>query len=217
MFRKVNMYGTQLVQIHKNQTMKKLQLLLGLIFITGTAHTQFNQGDYKNKWEYGLEYVIPTSTPNKINTLNANVFFWTTWFKKAVINISFGASAVYAHGYVDQLELHGTDVDEVHVKCKAIGLGPVAQLQFLIARFNKLSIEGEANGAVLLFNHKFPVGGTQYNFMFRTGPNLCWNLDKKHVLKFCYRWQHASNGTGFGPQNPYYEGQGFVAMFTRFI
>lgn len=53
--------------------------------------------------------------------------------------------------------------------------------------------------------------------MLRTGLNLCCKMRENHLLKFCYRWQHVSNGKGYDEQNPYYEGQGFVLMFTRFL
>ncbi|HYG52467.1 MAG TPA: hypothetical protein VD905_16260 [Flavobacteriales bacterium] len=199
-----------------------------VLFFTGFTHSRaqtdnkflgeaISETTYRTKWEYALQYTAPTSKTNKIRVIQTDVFFWKRYFKKIIVNMSFGISLVQANGYVNKIQETTSGFETVQVNTQGTGLGPQTQLQFLILRFNRFSIEGEGNGSFLFFNRKFPVGGTHYNLMFRTGPNVCLDVSNKYRLKAGYRWLHASNGMGYGNQNPYYEGQGIVLSLAYLI
>lgn len=173
--------------------------------------------NYRSKWEYGLEYQQPTKNANQIHTVNLQVYFWKQYFKKSTVLIQVGGVASYASGYVGHWVYAGVEFYRDIHHCSAVGLGPSIQFQYTAIQIKRFSLEAEANGAFLLYNTRFPYGGRIYNFMFRAGPNIGWDINHQARIKIGYRWMHVSNGTGVGEQNPYYEGQGVTFTLVKYI
>jgi hypothetical protein len=174
-----------------------------------------NLKDIRSKWEYGTGYFLPSNINSRINTINLDLYFWKKYFRHATVLVNIGTVVSYGSGYVDRLEINGTELVNKRHYCQAAGAGPSLQIQFPFVRLDRFSMEAEANGSFLLYTSRFPYGGYIYNFMFRTGPNFCWTLNQQFTLKLGYRWMHVSNGSGAGFQNPWYNAQGITLSITK--
>ncbi|HWY37666.1 MAG TPA: acyloxyacyl hydrolase [Bacteroidia bacterium] len=172
--------------------------------------------NYTSKTEIGVDYLVPTRFSNKIKTINFNCLFWKKYCKNISTLISVGITGTYAWGRsLQTYPLGDTAIEYVSYKTSAFGLGPVVQVDPTLVKIKRFSIIAEASGGVMLYNNHFPHGGDMYNFMFRTGPSVTYQLSKHAVLKAGYRWMHVSNGQGYGNQNPFYEAQGFSISFIK--
>lgn len=161
------------------------------------------------KYEIGAEYFSPMQYTNEIKTITLDGFYWRKYFKKSDVLISVGVTANYAWGYSTQLyPLGDTAFLSVNYKTSAFGIGPIFQLAPTIVKVKRVSVIAEANGGILLYDKKFPYGGDYYNFMFRTGPSIVYQINHKYSMKIGARWLHVSNGKGSGNQNPYYDAIG---------
>lgn len=179
---------------------------------------QFNESrplSTQTKIEFGSEFMWPSSSYQTIHTISTNAFFFTNYFKKAKLNIDFGATSTYAWG--TSLDWYDLKHELKYINTSAWGAGPVIHINQSIFEMNRFSIEGSAAGAIILYNKRFPPGGDIYNFMLRTGLDFGYLINNEHKIKLEAKWMHVSNGKGSGPHNPYYEGYGLGLNLTKYL
>lgn len=98
--------------------------------------------------------------------------------------------------------------------CNTLGVGfaGVFRWEFVQLYSHTLFVE---SGIGMIFTIKsFPALGTTYNFTPSYGIGTTVKLTNTTQLKFGYRWQHISNGTGMVATNPSYNGSGIFLGFN---
>lgn len=198
---------------HKTNKQKCFVLLLFLsvslkLFSQEISGKDTSVTKIKSKFEVGAEYLVPTRFSDQIKTVNLHAFFWKQYFKDITLMVNVGLTSTYAWGYTSQYDLIMDTIHITNYKTNAFGLGPSLQIDFSPVKIKRFSLVVEASGAFILYSNHFPYGGDIYNFMFRTGPSITYQLKSAMALKAGYRWMHVSNGQGYGKQNPFYEAQG---------
>jgi hypothetical protein len=116
----------------------------------------------------------------------------------------FGVTATSAFGSITQ----DTDSGRVTLASSAFGFGPSFGVRFDPLRIGPLSVGGDASGALVLYDKRFPAGGDYYDFAWRVGFSAAVRIDDRIRIIAGVRWMHVSNGQGIGPWNPSYEGFG---------
>lgn len=92
------------------------------------------------------------------------------------------------------------------------GFAGVLRWEFVQLYHHTLFVE---TGAGMIFTLKpFPVFGTNHNFTPNYGIGTKLKLTNTTQLKFGYRWQHISNGTGMVAANPSFNGNGIFMGFN---
>ena len=172
-----------------------------------------------NEKTVSIEYLTPTEKSRDIRTINVNYGFFLTEVDKLNLPIYVGFTATYATGNITQLEgsLESGTLREVHYDNSAFGLGPVLWNNIRLGGNNRLSISLDGSGGLIVYHKEFPAGGAHYNFMWRGGPALRYDIDKSKSLDVGYLWAHVSNGQGIGAQNPSYNAGGITLRFTGFF
>lgn len=94
-----------------------------------------------------------------------------------------------------------------------VGLGAFGFFRFDVANFSNHNFYIETGFGVLLTANRFPAGGTHLNGSSRHGLGYNVRLRSGQFLFFGYRWLHISNGRGFVPENPAYDGNGIYIGF----
>lgn len=92
-----------------------------------------------------------------------------------------------------------------------LGLAGSVRIELLNLHYHNFYIETQ-QGMVFTLD-SFPPGGTRWNFMVKYGLGYTIHLAEKKYLNFGWRWMHISNGTGFVPTNPAYDGNGIYLGF----
>lgn len=90
----------------------------------------------------------------------------------------------------------------------AVGLGASGFFRFDVANFSHHNLYVETGYGILLTANRFPSGGTRLNGTVRHGIGYNVRLKSGQFLFFGWRWIHISNGRGFVPDNPAYDGNG---------
>jgi hypothetical protein len=193
--------------LHK-MAMFALLLFLSTTELRSQSEHLFDSSRITRKLEFSADYLAPTRYSNQVNTASFHTFIWKKYFNKISILASAGLSTSYAWGEIQQYIAVDTNIYVLHRPTSAFGLGPVIRLDHPLLQTKPFTIFIDASLGILLYDKRFPYGGAIYNFMFRAGPSLGWQLKNNRIIKIGYRWMHVSNGKGIGPQNPYYEAQG---------
>jgi hypothetical protein len=166
-----------------------------------------------------IQYLAPTEESRDIKTINIDFNYLLTQVKKVSLSIYLGLTATYATGSITQLEgsIEAGTLREAHYDNSAFGLAPGLLASFQLWSRNNFSIHLNGSGSFVVYNKEFPAGGDFYNFMWRVGPSLEYDIGKSKVLGIGYQWAHISNGQGVGPQNPSYNAWGIILRFTGFL
>lgn len=93
------------------------------------------------------------------------------------------------------------------------GLGITGFGRYELINFQHHNFYLEAGYGMLFTADPFPYGGTHWNFTVRYGLGYNVRLNSGQYLLFGWRWMHISNGTGFVPTNPAYDGNGIYLGF----
>ncbi len=203
--------------------MKKALLMSTLVSVIICALSNIPEASgvssNSNKKTVIIEYLTPTEKSRDIRTLNMGLCYLLTEIEKVNLPIYAGLTVTYATGNITQLEgsLESGTFREVRYDNSAFGLGPGLLANFRLWDSNKFSIHLAGSGSFIVYNKEFPAGGDHYNFMWRGGPFLKYEIGKSKAIDMGYLWAHVSNGQGIGAQNPSYDAGGIMLRFTGFF
>lgn len=163
-----------------------------------------------------LGYLYPTDDSRDITTVNLNTFIRIKKIEAINLSILAGLTSTYATGDITQLEgdINEGTLREVKYENEAVGIGPAIRLDLRLWQSYNFSFHLEGSGSVILYNKDFPAGGDRYNFMWRGGPALKYDIRDKHNIGLGYLWMHVSNGQGLGSDNPSYDAQGLSLQYS---
>ena len=147
---------------------------------------------------FELEYYSPIRSKRKIDTTSLNIYFSKKQTRIDKLSLIKGITFTYGEGYIDRY-------NKVR-NCEAAGIGPVFLLRYEPYRWDKLSLAFDGSGALIFYNDNFPVGGDFYNFMWRIGPTLTYQVNESTFFSLSYKLMHVSNGQN--ARNPAYDAQG---------
>jgi len=136
------------------------------------------------------------------------------------------AAAHFPHGWEFQfdgflLRAHGTRTqtslapNPPQVASNALGLGggPMARWNFL--QFNQGRLFLDAGGDFFLADRPFPQHSTSYDFFLRAGGGISVRVSNSYWVESAFHFSHISNGLGFGPGNPAWQGNGLSLGIRR--
>lgn len=172
------------------------------------------------RWEVPVriatEYLYPVADSRDITTVNLNAYIRLKTIETVNLSILAGLTATYATGDITQLEgdFNGGTLRESNYENEAVGLGPGILLDLRLWRVSNFSLHLDGGGSIILYNQDFPAGGDRYNFMWRGGPVLRYDIGNGHDIGLGYLWMHVSNGQGIGPNNPSYDAQGLSLQYS---
>lgn len=209
--------GVVIKNIYRDKNINLSLLLLScvLVFASVKPATASEEGTDKRKRTISIEYLSPTEDDRNIKSINID--FNTLILKIDKLNLSLyaGISGTYATGDITQLEgdINQGTLREVNYKNSAFGVGPGILLSFRLIEVSKLSFNLIGSGHFILYNKRFPAGGDYYNFMWRGGPMVEYELGNNSSIGVSYQDSHMSNGQCLCPRNPSYEGRGFALRY----
>jgi len=168
------------------------------------------------EYRINLEYLYPSGGDRNINTVNLDIYRSIIQLKKINLSIHGGLSVTWAEGEITQLEgdINQGTLHEVNYDNRAAGIGPSLLADLRLIGRGGLTCHLEGSGGVLLYSKKFPAGGDQYNFMWRGGPVVKYDMGNNRTIGIGYQWMHVSNGQGLGDQNPTYNAEGVRLIYS---
>jgi opacity protein-like surface antigen len=152
------------------------------------------------------EYYYPTHSSRRVHSAFLNAAIGAEVVRPLRLYALAGLTFTFADGDIVQWN---DSFEDVRYRARAAGLGPMFLLRAMPVQLGRLSIGAEMVGAILLYSSRFPPGGDIYNFTWRFGGAVGYQLTERLQLTVGMRWMHVSNGQGLGPQNPSYEAIGF--------
>jgi len=165
-----------------------------------------------NFLELGLEYYYPYHWNREIKTININALIGNEFIKGIGLSMFGGATITHAWGNIIAVNEFRK---EEKFKTSAMGIGPVILLRVQPLTFGKFTFSVDGIGGIILYNKSFPPGGGIYNFMFRLGGTIGFEVGDNYKINVGLRRMHISNGQGVGAFNPFYEGVGLSLNLTK--
>jgi hypothetical protein len=168
------------------------------------------------KTAISIEYLSPTEDDRDIETFNVDFNYLLSTFDKLHLSIYFGITGTYATGSITQLEgdINAGTLKEVSYDNSAFGIGPGILLGFYIIKLNRISLHINGSGNFILYSERFPAGGDYYNFMWRGGPMIAYEVGRAKSIGVGYQLSHVSNGQGVLSENPSYDAHGIALRLT---
>lgn len=164
--------------------------------------------------EFGLEYLWPISGDRQIQTASIDFLVGKEFCQKTHISLYAGATLTRAWGHILQFNEFFQDV---RYDNSAYGIGPNFLMRWAPIRLKRLSLSLDTSGGIIIYSEDFPAGGDFYNFMWRIGPSLLYQITSSSTLVLGYKWMHVSNGQGMTDKNPSYEGRGLSLHVSRYF
>jgi len=124
----------------------------------------------------------------------------------------FDGLALRAHGTRTMASL-AANPPQVAGNALAIGSGPMARWNFL--QFSRCRLFMDAGGDLFLADRPFPNHGTVYDFFLRAGGGVSVRVSDSYWIESVFHFAHISNGQGFGPGNPTWQGSGLSIGVRR--
>ena len=156
-------------------------------------------------------YYVPTDENRAVNSVFVNAAIGVDLLPSIGFSAFGGVTLTYATGHIVQWNDY---FEDVRYETEAAGVGPIFLLRWAPLRIAGVALAAEMVGGVVLYSNDFPAGGDIYNFTWRFGGSLSYQVDDELMISAGVRWMHVSNGQGLGPQNPSYEGVGFPISVT---
>ena len=103
--------------------------------------------------------------------------------------------------------------DNRSLSANTVGVSLAGSLRLELLNLNHHTFYVDTQQGMIFTVDSFPPGGTVWNFMVKYGIGYTVHLSNKKYLSFGWRWMHISNGTGFVPTNPAYDGNGIYLGF----
>jgi hypothetical protein len=162
--------------------------------------------------EFGLEYYYPYHWNREIKTININGLIGKEFIQSIGLQLFAGATITHAWGNIIAVnEFH----KEERFNTSTMGIGPVILFRVQPLTTGSFSFSVDAFGGIILYNKSFPPGGDIYNFMFRLGGTISFNVGDNYKINIGLRRMHISNGQGIGSFNPFYEANGISLNLDR--
>jgi hypothetical protein len=191
-------------------------VVLAVVLATAPVHAQEippHREHYGVTFGTAASYLAPTRSSRQVQTAILDLLFGVEVFDFFGIDLYAGLSVAGASGWITQWDDHFVDV---RYDTRAGALGPV--FVFRVEPFRPLCVANggcagfsfavDAGGALLFYSSHFPPGGDIYDFAWRVGGTLGYQVTPRFRVELGGRWMHVSNGQGLGPFNPAYEGAG---------
>jgi hypothetical protein len=180
-----------------------------------TTSNNFESSSLPPKFlEFGLEYYSPSHWNRQIKTININGFCGREFIQSIGLQLIVGVTITHAWGNIIALNKNNK---EEKFQTSAMGIGPVVLVRVQPLTLGRLAFSVDGIGGIIIYNKSFPPGGDVYNFMFRLGAAISYNVCKDLNLNIGLRRMHISNGQGVGPFNPFYEGVGLSLNVSKQI
>ena len=162
--------------------------------------------------EIQVDSLHPTKGDRRLETIDVHMLLGEKRFDFLPLAMRFGVTLSRVTGFITQLEgdFNRGTLHEQTIESSAWGFGPVAQQRLRLLRWEAFTLRADLGEGLLWYNHDFPSGGRQYNFMLQAGPTIDYLAGGCLRLSIGYRWMHVSNGSGLGPQNPSYGAAGAI-------
>jgi len=170
----------------------------------------------KREKTISVEYLSPTGDDRDIKTYNLDLTTLMSKIDRLNLSIYAGIAATYATGNITQLkgDINQGTLRKVKLDNSAYGLGPGVLLSFRLIEMNRWSINLNGSGHFILYSERFPAGGDYYNFMWRGGPMIEYQVGREKTIGISYQRAHVSNGQGISQENPSYNASGFALRYT---
>ncbi|MCP5265954.1 MAG: acyloxyacyl hydrolase [Burkholderiaceae bacterium] len=119
-------------------------------------------------------------------------------------------TAAHAHGRLTRLAGRWEDADlrEETVASAGTGLGLGAELRRGLLSAGAFRLQAQGGWSAMLFDRRFPAGGTTYNGLIRVGLLADVAIGGHTRVGVGWRWAHLSNGQGVVPRNPGLDARG---------
>jgi hypothetical protein len=82
-------------------------------------------------------------------------------------------------------------------------------------QFSRCRLFLDAEADLFLSDRPFPTGGTAYDFFLRAGGGISLRVSDSYWVESAFHFGHISNGQGFGPGNPKWNGNGLSLGIRR--
>ncbi len=178
---------------------------------TGTSDKHL---EVKAPFELGMEYLWPTNRDRRIQTTALNMLWRHGYYSDLLVSVYSGLTLTYAWGNSIQKDLDGRKTEYSN---SAFGIGPQLHFRWAPVSLDNLTFSMDANGGFIFHNKEFPAGGDLYNFIWRIGPSIQFQLEKKEALIFGLRIMHVSNAQGRTRDNPAYNAAGVGLHVVRYF
>lgn len=155
--------------------------------------------------EFGLDHFEPLHANRQIDLVNASAYLREKRFEGWPLTLRLGVVAQHARGEITQLS---DTLSQQTLDSPGHGLGVSAEARLRVWK----GLHLDASATPMLYDRRFPAGGTYYNGMFQAGPSFSWEMGAGRWTLGA-RWLHISNGRGLGPDNPSTEGRGLVLRY----
>jgi len=165
---------------------------------------------------FGLGYLHPVTQDRDIKTVNVDLAFAVTSAAHRHLSTYLDVVGTFATGRITQLEgeLSEGTLREVEYNTGAIGAGLGLRIDLRLIVVGGLHIDLSGSGYLVLYNERFPAGGDYYNFMWRGGPAIGYQLRDEASIAIGYQRSHVSNGQGMTRRNPSYDAHGIFLRLT---
>lgn len=179
-----------------------------------TERTENKVPEAKEQYELGIEYVWPVHRDRQIHTTAVNILKRTGYYDNFLLTTYAGLTINYAWGHIIQEDPNNRETEYSN---SAFGIGPLLHARWSPLSLDDLTFSIDANGGIIIHNRDFPAGGDLYNFIWRIGPSISYQIADKHTLIFGFRIMHVSNGQGLTRGNPAYDAAGISLHLSRFF
>ena len=170
--------------------------------------------EVKEPYELGVEYYWPTSQDRQIHTIVFNILKRSNYLDDLHITTYAGLTVNYAWGHILQKDPFGQNIEYSN---SAFGIGPLLHARWSPVTLDDLAFSIDASGGIMLHNREFPAGGDLYNFIWRIGPSISYQVSDKQTFIFGFRMMHVSNAQGLTRGNPAYDATGVSLTVSSYF
>lgn len=153
-----------------------------------------------SKLELEWDYLTPTASDRHLDTNSLHILDKISATKNR--SVYRGLTITSVNGNIVPYQKTQTQGSS------AVGLGPVYMVRNEKNISGKLNAAVDMSGAFILYNKEFPAGGEHYDFMWRVGPRLIYNISPNSSVNIGYMLMHVSNGLHSQTHNPSYNARG---------
>ncbi|MFI5221650.1 MAG: acyloxyacyl hydrolase [Bacteroidia bacterium] len=168
----------------------------------------------KYNFEISGEYYFPASYMRNVKSDFISVLIGKNIHSNtgAHYSINAGFFSIAAQGSTLETDLSNK---EYTFLTSVKGMGPMVLGRVELVESNKFYFTGDFSTGMAFFDNKFPPQADYYDWVLKLGLGLGYHFNKHFSALLSARFMHLSNGKGFGPQNPTYEGYGYSFALVK--
>jgi lipid A 3-O-deacylase len=192
--------------------MRKLFCLIIVFVVLLMNSTEKSYGynesaqEIKSPQEVELEYMTPIDEKHRdIDTISMNILN-EYYNDNDRLSILGGITMTRPWGYIDKSGESG--------KSSAFGIGPVVLRRYYLLQGDWATLSLDMSGGFIFYSADFPSDGRWYNFMWRIGPKINFQISDNSVLSIGYKLMHVSNGH-LNYNNPAYNAKGYSLSIMK--